>query len=377
MSTPSPYDYQWFVIVGALLSFFMSLTIGANDVANSFATSIGAKTITLFQACCIAACMEFIGAITLGGEVSKSIASSIARTSEFNNNPEIFAYGMLCSLLSSSLWVSAATYKGYAVSTTHSIIGSVIGFTLVWKGPDAILWSQPVDEFPYVKGVVPIVVSWFTSPIMSAFLSIVIYVSNRQLILRRQNSDKIVFYALPGLIFITIFINLFFVLYKGAKAELNWSADQAAWVSAATAGGTSVLSGVVGIRLIKWLIKRRQLHQPHTDTESREINVEALVNLANMARAPYVDLPVATTSVELFDTKTEEIYKYLQVFSACSVAFAHGANDVANAVGPYAAIWHIYNNMSMSDTMETPIWILVIGGSGIVVGLWTDRKSVV
>lgn len=401
-------EYQWFVIVGGFFAFSMSWGIGANDVANSFATSIGAKTLTLFQACCIAACLEFVGAITLGGEVSKTIASSIAKIDIYKNNPEFFAYGMLCSLLSATIWVFIASYKGLAVSTTHSIIGSVIGFTLVWKGSDAVIWMEATDDFPFVKGIVPIIISWFTSPILSCAISSIIFGLNRYFILKKKNSAKIAYYALPPLVLVTVFINLFFILYKGAKAELGWDANKAAWVSSIIAIATSILSGVVGIPLIKWRMRRIE---PITSIEnmvpignSKEIdnkNKDVLLQLVNIQninsnntintnninnKVTSVILSGVTKNIlhsmkekdfEKFSDETENIYKYLQVFSSCCVAFAHGANDVANAIGPYAAIWYVYENSGISSTVTTPKWMLVLGGTGIVIGLWTYGYKVI
>jgi len=399
-------QYTWFVVIGAFLSFFMSWGIGANDVANSFATAIGAKTLTLYQACCIAACLEFLGAITLGGEVSNTIASSIANTSLYKGASDVYAYGMLCSLLSASLWVLYASYKGYPVSTTHSIIGSVIGFTLVWKGNNAIIWYKPVNDFPYVKGLVPILISWFTSPIISSFLSATLFLLNRHIVLRRKNSEIIAYYSLPPLIFLTLFINLFFVLYKGAKSELHWNSQKAAWVSAVISSVSAILSGIIGIPYLKWKIKKSKEiedikkleiinnidnniqnknlynlvtisnNDAHMDDKSRRISdiffygIKNDVNITN-------DIAVMHTTVESFSEDTENIYKFLQVFSSCCVAFSHGANDVANAIGPYAAIYYVYNNSTMSISVVTPKWMLALGGFGIVIGLWTYGYNVI
>lgn len=405
-------QYLWLVIVGGFLSFFMSWGIGANDVANSFATAIGAKTLTLFQACCIAACLEFLGAMTLGGEVSNTIASAIAKAEVYKGASEVYAYGMLCSLLSASLWVLFASYKGYAVSTTHSIIGSVIGFTLVWKGNDSIIWYKPTNEFPFVKGLVPIIVSWFTSPIMSSILSAMIFLLNRHLILRRANSDKIAYYGLPPLVFLTIFVNAFFVLYKGAKAELSWGSDKAAWVSVIIAGGCSLLSGLVGIPYLRWKKEKQAILEIRAignnedmlaisgSVDARDKNLLSVITITNSQKDNTNDVlnrawdvltygvqkdkgivenahDVVGRHAEQFSNDTEHVYKFLQVFSSCCVAFAHGANDVANAIGPYAAILHVYENVSMSTVVVTPKWMLALGGAGIVIGLWTYGYNVI
>lgn len=379
------YEYQWLVIIGGFLSFAMSWGIGANDVANSFATAIGAKTLTLFQACCIAACLEFAGSVALGGEVSKTIGSSIAKPEAFKDRPEVFAYGMLCSLLSATMWVAFASYKGLAVSTTHSIIGSVIGFTCVWKGTNAIIWVQPTDEFPYVKGLVPIIISWFSSPLLSACLSIIIFLGNKYLVLQNKNA----YYALPPLVFLTFFINFFFILYKGAKAELHWDADKAAWVSTIIAGGASILSAIIGIPYIKRKVQNRARIEPIQEPlqietgipvdESPVLPAKLIENQSKLTQIwKHMNTEIITNNEkQIPDNTNEEIYQYLQVFSSCSVAFAHGANDVANAVGAYAVILHVYENASISSSVITPKWMLVLGGSGIVIGLWTYGYKVI
>lgn len=387
--------------MGGFLSFVMAWCIGANDVANSFATSIGSRTLTMFQACIIAAILEFMGAMSLGGEVSKTIAGSIANPSTFSADPELFAYGMLCALASSSLWVFLATYMGLAVSTTHSIIGSVMGFTLVWKGSDAIVWSQRINEFPYVKGVVPIFVSWITSPLMSSLLSMLLFYVNRLIVLRNKNSTAIAYYTFPPLVFITVFINLFFILFKGAKAELAWEPNKAAWVAAAAAGGCFLLSAVVGVPVLKRLVGKKTSIPPITETGGDfDANKAAVVTIdiiptsdkwVLMKRLYRVlthglnqDVFVVSEGVqemheaaEVFSPDTEQVYKYLQVFSSCCVAFAHGANDVANAIGPYAAIYYVYNNFKVSSSAPTPKWMLALGGAGIVIGLWTYGYNVI
>lgn len=424
-------QYLWIVVTGAMTSFGMSWAIGANDVANAFGTSVGAKTITLLQACLIAGVMEFAGALSLGGEVTKMIAESIAKRSAFESDPEIFAYGMLCSLVSAFLWVTGATYGAFPVSTTHSIIGSIIGFGLAWRGSSAIVWSESTDEFPYVKGVIPIIISWFSSPLISGILAALMFVVNRALILRRQNSVKYAYYALPPLVVITIFVNVFFVLYKGAKNELKWEVEKSAYISAIIAGGCGFLSLVIGVPFLKWKLEKsmfndfitlnypsgipRDSRMQHTYGNATQHNINSIENnqQPTISIAPYSDehkdintqpgpgvfkkmvgglmhgvsqdvhkeIPLAVQEIhnnaEVFSYDAEQVYSYLQVFSACCVSFAHGANDVANAIGPFAAIWAVYNTSTVTNSFPTPKWILALGGSGIVIGLATYGYNVI
>ena len=439
-------EYQWIVIVGCIFSFMDAYFIGANDLANSFGTSIGSKTLTLAKACMIASVMEFSGAIALGGEVSKTIAGSIAKPETFIHDPEIFAYGMLCALIAAMSWDYLATYCNLAVSTTHSIVGGVMGFALTWKGSNAIVWCEPINDFPYVKGVVPIIVSWFSSPVISAFFAGSLFYINRSLILRKKYNNKNIYIIIPPLIFLTFFINIFFVLYKGAKTELIWSSDKCAWVAAVSSCGISFILCAIGIPYINNKIKNKNLQnnssnivfkinnndtkiiellpqdqisvfvndentcieQNHINTlnindENTCVNIEEqtninTLNINNENKPEYIsrlyktitygisqdvhkDLSTETIEMynkaEIFDPDTEDIYKYVQVFSACCVSFAHGANDVANAAGPFAAIWYVYNTQTIKSVVDTPKWIFVITGSGIVIGLATYGYNII
>ncbi|EFJ51230.1 hypothetical protein VOLCADRAFT_79832 [Volvox carteri f. nagariensis] len=392
-------DYMWLVICGAIMSFVMAAGIGANDVANSFGTSVGAKTITLKQACLIAAVFEFAGSIGLGGEVTKTIAGNIARPEAFRDDPELFAFGMLCALVAASTWVFTATYFCLAVSTTHSVIGAVLGFALVWKGKSAVVWNDKVNAFPYSKGLVPVVCSWFVSPLCAGISAAFLFFINRLIILRRQNSTTLAIYMYPVLVGITVFINLFFVISKGAKAVVKWNSNKAAWVSGAVSGGCVLLACVPGIPLLRWAVRRdmERAAQKAADAEANadKMQVEELeepeptskymkfLNKIKKAATHGLNKDIHKkvetdqevhdmhAAAEIFNPETEQVYKYLQVFSACAVSFAHGANDVANAVGPFSGIWYVYRKWAVSSNGDTPYWVLALGGSGIVVGLAT------
>ncbi|KXZ41101.1 hypothetical protein GPECTOR_797g20 [Gonium pectorale] len=392
-------DYMWLVILGFIVSFIMACGIGANDVANSFGTTVGAKTISLKQACLIAAVFEFAGAIGLGGEVTKTIAGSIARPAAFQADPEIFAYGMLSALISASSVVFIATYFSLAVSTTHSVIGAVMGFALVWGGSGAVVWNDKINEFPYSKGFVPVACSWFVSPISSAIAAGFLFWINRIGILRRENSTTLAIYCFPLLVAVTVFINVFFVIYKGAKNVAHWASDKAAWVAAVIAAGCFLLSIFPGIWLLRKAVMRdmERAAQKAADAEANankdkdmeEAEVEPTSTMGKL----YSKLKKAAThglekdihahiesdqtladmhaAAEVFSPETEQVYKYLQVFSACAVSFSHGANDVANAVGPFSGIWYVYRFWVVSSNGDTPAWVLAMGGAGIVVGLAT------
>ncbi|KAG2451842.1 hypothetical protein HYH02_003618 [Chlamydomonas schloesseri] len=385
----------------------MAYGIGANDVANSFGTSVGAKTLTLAQACIIAAIFEFSGAIGLGGEVAKTIAGSVARPAAFQSNPELFAYGMMCALIAAGTWVLIATYLCLGVSTTHSVVGAVMGFALVWGGKDAVVWNDHKKEFPYSTGLVPIICSWFVSPITAGIASSILFFGNRILVLRREKSTTLAIWVFPFLVFLTVFVNVFFVIFKGASKVAKWDSHKAAWVAAVIAACCFALSVFPGT----WLLRRKvtrdmeEAAQKAADAEANagkpknEGEGDAEAEPTSKAMKVFNSLKSAATrglrqdihqkvetdrdvhdmhaAAEVFSPETEQVYKYLQVFSACAVSFAHGSNDVANAIGPFAGIWHVYKFWNVSANGETPTWVLALGGAGIVVGLATYGYNII
>ncbi|KAG2492102.1 hypothetical protein HYH03_009593 [Edaphochlamys debaryana] len=244
-------DYLWIVICGCFAAFFMAFGIGANDVANSFGSSVAARTLTLRQALIVASVCEFAGSVLLGGEVTATVAGGIARLEHFDREPEVYMYGMLVSLTSAGLWLLAATYMELPVSTTHSIIGAVIGFALVYGGGDAVIWVDERDEFPYMGGVVPIVLAWLVSPLLSGIATALLFFLIRMAILRRENSLVLSYWLLPVLVLGTIWINVFFVLNHGAQRRLSWSSSKCAWVAGAIAGGCALVAAVLALPAVR------------------------------------------------------------------------------------------------------------------------------
>ena len=429
-------EYVWLVVCGAFMCFTMAWGIGANDVANSFGTTVGAKTISLKQACLIAAVFEFTGAMTLGRVVTKTISGEIASLDAFAKDPDIFMYGMLSALTASTIWLYYATYMEWPVSTTHSIIGGVVGFALAFKGGDAVIWNEETLEFPFRKGITVIVISWFTSPVFACVGAAIIFWLCRTLVLRRENSFQKSFYVLPAAIMLTLFINVFFVLSKGAGKMLlddakkpggdqSWcsnpgcadvkdatgavtdkngiNTDKAGWVAVAAAGGVAVIGSGILIPLLKRHAVRKFENKENgtvgsvgsvdikaSDAENVDSTVGADSFLGKIKRLALsgvnqdIHAVIQTDdevfamheAVEQFDPKTEISFQYLQVFSAICVSFAHGANDVANACGPLSAIYAVYEVSStfkkkMVKEAEVPVWVLIIGAVGLVIGLGT------
>ncbi|KAG1673068.1 hypothetical protein FOA52_013137 [Chlamydomonas sp. UWO 241] len=454
-----PWDaYLWIVICGGFASCFMAWGIGANDVANSFATSVGSKTLKLWQAVIIAGVFEFLGAMVLGGETTKTVASGIADTSLYIEFPEIYMYGMLCSLAIAGTWLLFATMWCFAVSTTHSILGAIMGFALVFGGINGVTWFKEQGDFPYCTGFLPIVLSWFFSPIIGGILGAIIFNICRYAILRRQNSTRFAIYFIPILVLFTMFINLLFVLVKGASQDMQkkWPCTKAtgykglpskdcnnlyaaaAWISAAVAAGIAAIVGAICIPLLLRKMKREQeeAEQAAVETTNGEeqdaekaaaidgaaasddlkpvelqrhesIRVHQIPSNAGMVSMPghwamkvfsvskrqlvkglFYDVHIGAThdaavtamhdAAEVFKPETERIFSYLQVFSAACVSFAHGSNDVANAMGPFSAIYYTYQTWLVpGSSAATPKWIFAMGGAGIVIGLATYGYNII
>ena len=312
----------WYLGLAAVFGLFMAWGIGANDVANAMATSVGSKALTIKQAILVAAVFEFAGAFLAGGQVTSTIRKGIIDASSVEGNPELLIFGMLAALLAAAVWLLVASRKGWPVSTTHSIVGAIVGFSVVGIGVDAVYWPK----------VGAIAASWVVSPMLSGFLAFFIFMSVQKLILGTKdplgNARKYV----PFYIFAVGFILALVTMLKGLKhIGLDLSYLQSLMVAIAS-GLTTMSIGVFAIKRIKI--------DPDMDTEFRFTNVE-------------------------------KIFGVLMVFTACGMAFAHGSNDVANAVGPVAAIVSIVKTGVVAQKSSLATWILLLGAIGIVLGLAT------
>jgi PiT family inorganic phosphate transporter len=307
--------------MAAVVGFFMAWGIGANDVANAMGTSVGSKAITLKQAIIIAMIFEFAGAYLAGGEVTSTIRKGIIDVSYFIDIPEYLVLGMIASLLSAGIWLAVASYFGWPVSTTHSIIGAIIGFTAVGVSPDAVEWVK-------VAGIVG---SWVVTPAISGLIAILIYMSAKKLIFDRSTPLIYAVKYVPIYMGLAGFIMSLVTIKKGLKhVGLGLPAEQGYMLAIAI----GVAVGLIGIVLIRRLHVEKAL-----TTEEQTANVE-------------------------------KIFAILMVLTACCMAFAHGSNDVANAIGPLAAVVSVVSNDgAILDNADLAWWILPLGGLGIVAGL--------
>lgn len=426
------YDQiTWIFVCAIILSFFVAFGIGANDVANAFGSSVGAKALTMKQAIVVAAICEFAGAVLMGAGVTTTIRSGIANLNYYINKPDVLAYGMLCAMLATGIWLLIATYWELPVSTTHSIVGAIVGMTMVSAGPDAVIWSKHKDTFPFLGGMSSIILSWVFSPVIAGGFAIILFFFIRLIVLRSQKAYERSLYLLPLFTFGTFFLITWFIITKGGQ-QYNWQNtpdSKKAWISAIVGSGTCLISIVIGIPLIKRNVTRDLAEEERVAADKaglgKTVSVEKVEegressegeagkssedggNGSHQDQVPHeekrtpnrlqtfrksrvwtammygsnVDIHKVVESdqtvhdiheaAEVFDHKAETSFKYLQVCTACANSFAHGTNDVANSIGPLAAIYQIWQDTAVQKNAEVPRWILVVGGAGIVFGLAT------
>ncbi len=317
-----------FIILACLFGFFMAWGVGANDVANAMGTSVGSKAITVKQAIIIATIFEFAGAFLAGGQVTATIRKGILDADVVSGTPELLVYGMLASLLAAGIWLMVASRFGWPVSTTHSIIGAIVGFAAVGIGMDVVQWGK----------VGSIAMSWVVSPLLAGSIAFALFISVQKLILGTEDPLGNAKRYVPVYIFFVGFIIALVSIFKGLKhVGLELSTTESYSV-AVLVGAITAAIGIVMIGRLKF--------DPKADRDFHFTNVE-------------------------------KIFAVLMMITACAMAFAHGSNDVANAIGPLAAVVSIVENDGIvAQKSALPLWILALGGLGIVIGLMTYGKKV-
>ncbi len=310
-----------FIVLACAFGLFMAWGVGANDVANAMATSVGSKAVTIKQAIVIAAIFEFAGAYLAGGQVTATIRKGMLDTAMVTGNPDLVVYGMLASLLAAGVWLLIATRAGWPVSTTHSIVGAIVGFAAVGIGFEAVKWAK----------VSTIVMSWVVSPVTSGLIAFALFMSVQYLIFNTRDPLKNARRYVPVYIFLVGFIVALVTLFKGLKhVGLHLSTGEN-YLVALLVGLVIMIIGLIYIRRLKF--------DPDADRDYHFTNVE-------------------------------KVFSVLMMVTASAMAFAHGSNDVANAVGPLAAVVSIVNSGGeVAQKSAMPAWILLLGGIGIVAGL--------
>ncbi|CAI2181516.1 12932_t:CDS:2 [Funneliformis geosporum] len=422
-----PHSYVWLLVVGALVAFADGFGIGANDVANSFSTSVGSRSLSLRQACGIAIFTEFFGAFLLGSNTAETIKGGIIKVTLFADRPEL----LMVSSVGSASWVIFASSRGWPVSTTHSIVGAIIGVGISafgWGGKFqdlnlAIDWSY--------GGVAKIITSWFVSPVVSGIIASGIFLGTKYLVLVYQdNSFQRGLVAVPIYFAITICINVLYLVFKGAPG-LHLDKLPPYAIVLIVLGATIIASSFSYFfyaQFLKRLIIGKEtglrwyhvfiipcIRQPRYDntadnavekgtnniekqegTEENKIvqdvssdddsnnnkNIfQAGISIIGKKLLHGVNKEVADHDAHnnqemhdaaiKYDPDTERLYSFLQVLTASFASFAHGSNDVANAVGPLSVIYLIYESgaVDVSGKTPVPIWVLALGGFAIDMGL--------
>ena len=312
------------LIIAVIIALYMAWNIGANDVANSMGTSVGSGALTLKRAIIVAGIFEFLGAVLVGKHVTNTIAKGIVSPTALSSH--ILLIGMISALIGAALWVTISTYFGLPVSTTHSIVGAVMGFVMV------------INIYLIHWGVVAsIAASWVISPLTGALIAYLIFLTLKKTVLGKEDPIKEAKIVAPFFIFLTAVIITMSVIYKGLK---NLDFDLSLWPALEISFMVGIVASVVGFLLL------RTYHAKYrSDKEKYE--------------------------------KLEKFFVYLQVMTAATVAFAHGANDVANAVGPLVVIVDIISGAGVGAKVAIPLWVLILGGSGIVLGISTWGYKVI
>lgn len=319
-----------FIYIGLAAAFglFMAWGIGANDVANAMATSVGSKALTIRQAILVAAVFEFLGAVLAGGEVTSTIRKGIVDVELLSDTPELLVFGMLAALLAAGTWLLIASANGWPVSTTHSIVGAIVGFAAVGIGVDAVQWGQ----------VGTIVMSWVISPLTAGFIAFLIYLSVQKLILSHEDPLRRARRYVPVYMFLAAFTITLVTILKGLKHVGLTISLRDSYILAIVIAASIALIGAFFISRIK--------SDPKAEKKQHFVTVE-------------------------------RVFGILMVVTACGMAFAHGSNDVANAIGPLAAVVSVAQNGNIMAKAAVPAWILMLGGAGIVIGLATFGRHVI
>ncbi|WP_339644498.1 inorganic phosphate transporter [uncultured Porticoccus sp.] len=317
---------QLLIILACIFGVFMAWGVGANDVANAMGTSVGSRALTVKQAILIAMVFEFAGAYLAGGAVTDTIRKGIIDPSVLANSPELLVFGMMSALLAAGTWLMLASIMGWPVSTTHSIVGAIVGFAAVGISVDSVNWGK----------VGNIVASWVVSPLLAGALSYMLFRSVQKLILTQDDPFMRAKKIIPFYMFAVGFLIAMVTMLKGVKYVFR---DMGLSLSF---GQCTLIAIVIG--LLVMALGTLLLHRVKRDEAAEKNNRFASV---------------------------ERVFAVLMIFTACAMAFAHGSNDVANAVGPLAAVVSVINSGAVEAQAVMPRWILLLGGIGIILGLAT------
>ncbi|GAX59637.1 phosphate/sulphate permeases [Candidatus Scalindua japonica] len=368
------------IILALVISFYMAWNIGANDVANAMGTSVGSGALTLKWAIIVAALMEFAGAFLVGSHVTNTVRKGIIEPVVFTGHPNSYIYGMMAALLAAGAWLNIASFRGWPVSTTHSIVGSVLGFGIVFSGFSSIHWDT----------VSQIAASWVVSPLLSGTISFLIFCLLRKMIFYSKTPVKSAQKMTPFLVFFVLGILTLVMVFKGLK---NLHMDLSLYDALILASLIGSIGALVSIPLVNRInsTSTEENHDDHIDPKVEKSMLKVVMHLRRVKESTTGELSDEVTKILDSSEKisnqlekythikhvstdyltVEKIFVYLQILSACFVAFAHGANDVANAIGPLAGILSAVSSGVIEMKAQVPLFVLLLGGLGIVIGLAT------
>lgn len=369
---------QILLILGLIVGLYMAWTIGANDVANAMGTAVGSGGLTLRNAVILAGIMEFSGAVLLGAHVSDTVRGEMFDAELFE--PTELVLGFTAALLAAGAWLHLATFFGWPVSTTHSIVGAVVGIGIVIGGMEAIKW----------RNIGEIVLSWGTSPLVGGGFAFALFKIIQRLIIQNKHPLRQTYRFIPAIVFFMVFVLALVLVWKGLKnLELDLELGPALLVAAGAGGLASLAS-------LAWVGKLRRAHEAERAERHIEIEPDELekgipfitkeqrgapepVEELRPALVPGSELPARRWEYrrEFEFEKVEKVFAILLIVSAGLLAFAHGANDTANAIGPLAAIVEIVRQGAVAAQAAVPLWMLALGGAGIVLGLATYGYRVI
>ncbi|KAI9158828.1 Phosphate-repressible phosphate permease pho-4 [Paramyrothecium foliicola] len=464
------HKLDYILALGTIFAFLDAWNIGANDVANSWTTSVSSRSISYIQAMAAGSVLEFAGAVGVGNRVADTIRTKVVDVDMFEGNPGLLMLGMLCAVTASSLWLTICTKLALPVSTTHSIMGGVIGMGVALVGAENIIWAD-FSSGEISNGVVSVFLAWIIAPGLSAAFAIILFLTTKYAVLVRSNPIMKGLMLTPVYFGITASLLTMLIIWKGGSIEVTFSSAETAGMIVGVGAGWAL---IIALTLVPWmyrivakddwqlrwyhiplgllLLRRpeppaqpegaaggiRDFYAGHLTREeldalrNRPQDVEAvsespnkeagkndvdsegpseqapaaqkklvgprpegpwhsgpvifwffkwlflrgvdadIVNLQQEKSVLSPDLAAVHAHVPHYDNKTEYLYTFIQVMTACTASFTHGANDVANAIAPYATIYQIWQTGKLSGSKsDVPIWILCFGGAGIAIGIWT------
>ncbi len=317
------------LLLAILVGFYMAANIGANDLANAMGTSVGSRAITVKQAVIISMIANALGAALAGGYVTNTISKGIIDPSLLASQPDKFMIGMFAALIAAGICVNLATYFGLPVSTTHAIVGGIVGFGVLSVGTVSINWGK----------IIPIVLSWVTSPVMGGIIAGGMYLFIEKKILSVNNPYEAAEHYTPFLIFMLAMVLILSFIFKGLK---NLHLHVSFFHTFLSTIPVAIAMGLLGRKWARW-------HTGKIDKSAQNYQY----------------------------SRVEALFAQLQILTACYVAFAHGANDVANAVGPIAAIFSAIKTKTIALQVHVPFWMLLTGGIAVGGGLMAFGTRVI